>query len=208
MRPTKILPLILVLLAATSVAAQRASAPAAADAKIFNGLRWRSIGPYRGGRVTAVAGHRSHPHTFYMGATGGGVWKTTDAGTSWDNVSDGFFETASIGAIEVAESDPNVIYVGTGSAAIRSNVIIGRGMYKSTDAGKTWSHIGLRDAGQIGALEIHPRDPNIAYAAALGSPFGPNPERGVFRTKDGGRTWNKVLFINEKVGAVALAMNP
>ncbi|MEX2271050.1 MAG: hypothetical protein WD690_06245 [Vicinamibacterales bacterium] len=175
---------------------------------IFNGLRWRSIGPYRGGRVTAVAGHRSHPHTFYMGATGGGVWKTTNAGHSWTNVSDGFFETASIGAIEVAESDPKVIYVGTGSAAIRSNVIIGRGMYRSTDAGETWAHIGLRDAGQIGALEIHPRDPNIAYAAALGSPFGPNPERGVFRTKDGGRTWNKVLFINEKVGAVALAMNP
>jgi len=143
-----------------------------------------------------------------MGATGGGVWKTTNAGHTWTNVSDGYFETASIGAIEVAESNPNVVYAGTGSAAIRSNVIIGRGMYKSTDAGRTWSHVGLRDAGQIGALEIHPRDADIAYAAALGSPFGPNPERGVFRTTDGGRTWKKVLYISEKVGAVALAMNP
>src|SRR5918992_1625811 len=148
MRPINTLSLVLVLLAAPSLTAQRPAAPdapAPLDAKIFNGLRWRSIGPYRGGRVTAVAGHRSHPHTFYMGATGGGVWKTTNAGHSWTNVSDGFFETASIGAIEVAESDPSVIYVGTGSAAIRSNVIIGRGMYKSTDAGKTWTHIGLRD---------------------------------------------------------------
>jgi len=176
--------------------------------KVFGGLRWRSIGPYRGGRVTAVAGHRAHPHTFYMGATGGGVWKTTDAGHSWTNVSDGFFETASIGAIEVAESDPKVIYVGTGSAAIRSNVIIGRGVYRSTDAGETWTHLGLRDAGQIGALEIHPRDPDTAFVAALGSPFGPGAERGVFRTKDGGRTWKKVLYINDKTGAVALAMNP
>lgn len=201
-------PAVLAALAVGALGAQQAPDSGSADTKIFGGLRWRSIGPFRGGRVTAVAGHRAHPHTFYMGATGGGVWKTTDAGHSWTNVSDGFFETASIGSIEVAESDPNVIYAGTGSAAIRSNVIIGRGMYKSTDAGKTWTHIGLRDAGQIGALEIHPRDPNVAYAAALGSPFGANPERGVFRTKDGGRTWQKVLYINDKVGAVALAMNP
>nr|MBA3949924.1 hypothetical protein [Acidobacteriota bacterium] len=184
---------------------EQASAPV--DPALFNGMTWRSIGPYRGGRVTAVAGHESQPHTFYMGATGGGVWKTTDAGHSWANVSDGFFETASIGAIEVADSDANVIYVGTGSAAIRSNVIVGRGMYRSDDAGRTWLHVGLRDAGQIGALEIHPRDPNVAFAAATGSTFGPNAERGVFRTKDGGRTWQKVLFISDKVGAVALAMN-
>jgi photosystem II stability/assembly factor-like uncharacterized protein len=209
MRSLKFLVFVLVAAAAVAPRAEQAATPSQpAEASIFGGLRWRSIGPFRGGRVTAVAGHRSQPHTFYMGATGGGVWKTTDAGHSWDNISDPYFETAAIGAIEVAESNPNVIYAGTGSAAIRSNVIIGRGMYKSTDAGRTWTHIGLRDAGQIGALEIHPRDPNVAYAAALGSPFGPGPERGVFRTNDGGRTWKKVLYISEKIGAVALAMNP
>jgi hypothetical protein len=127
------------------------------DEKLLQGLRYRSIGPARGGRVTAVAGHRKQPHTFYMGATGGGVWKTTDAGQNWANISDGFFETASIGAIAVAESDPNVVYVGTGSAAIRSNVIQGRGVYKSTDAGKTWRHIGLREVGQIGSVRVHPQ---------------------------------------------------
>lgn len=178
------------------------------DPKLFNGLRYRSIGPARGGRVTAVAGVRKQPHTFYMGATGGGVWKTTDAGDNWANVSDGFFETASIGAIAVAESDANVVYVGTGSAAIRSNVILGKGVYKSTDAGKTWTHVGLREAGQMGALEVDPRDANVAFVAALGQPFGANAERGVFKTKDGGKTWRKVLFINDRTGAVSLALNP
>jgi photosystem II stability/assembly factor-like uncharacterized protein len=178
------------------------------DPKLFQGLRYRNIGPHRGGRVTAVAGHRKQPHTFYMGATGGGVWKTTDAGHSWQNISDGFFETASIGAIAVAESDPNVIYVGSGSAAIRSNVILGRGVYKSSDAGKTWTHVGLRGVGQIGSLRVDPRDANVAFVAVLGQPFGPNAERGVFRTRDGGKTWLKVLFINDHTGAVSLAMNP
>src|SRR5262245_8403077 len=133
------------------------------DPAFFKGLRYRSIGPHRGGRVTAVAGHRKQPYVFYIGATGGGVWKTTDAGQLWANVSDGFFETGSIGAIAVADSDPNVIYVGTGSAAIRSNVILGRGVYKSTDAGKTWMHVGLREVGQIGAVRVHPQDANVAY---------------------------------------------
>jgi photosystem II stability/assembly factor-like uncharacterized protein len=178
------------------------------DARLFAGLRYRSIGPSRGGRVTAVAGHRKQPHTFYLGATGGGVWKSTDAGQNWANVSDGFFATASIGAIAVAESDPNVVYVGTGSAAIRSNVILGKGVYKSTDAGKTWAQVGLREAGQIGAVRVDPRDANVAFVAALGQPFGANAERGVFRTKDGGKTWQKVLYINDKTGVVSLAMNP
>jgi photosystem II stability/assembly factor-like uncharacterized protein len=184
------------------------NASAQIDPKLFQALRYRNIGPHRGGRVTAVAGHRLQPHTFYMGATGGGVWKTTDAGQIWQNVSDGFFETASIGAIAVAESDSNVIYVGTGSAAIRSNVILGRGVYKSTDAGKTWTHVGLRDVGQIASLRVDPRDANVAFVAALGQPFGANAERGVFRTRDGGKTWLKVLFINDHTGAVSLAMNP
>ncbi|MEP7339295.1 MAG: hypothetical protein ABI977_16280 [Acidobacteriota bacterium] len=185
-----------------------ATPPALIDAKLFQGLRYRSIGPARGGRVTAVAGHRKQLHTFYLGATGGGVWKTTDAGQNWANISDGFFETASIGAIAVAESDPNVVYVGTGSAAIRSNVVLGKGVYKSTDAGKTWTHVGLREAGQVGSIRVDPRDANVAFIAVLGQPFGANAERGVFRTKDGGKTWQKVLFINDRTGVVSLAVNP
>jgi photosystem II stability/assembly factor-like uncharacterized protein len=175
---------------------------------VFKELRYRAIGPFRGGRVTAVAGVRQQPATFYMGATGGGVWKTTDNGQSWVSVSDGFFATGSIGAIDVSESDPAIVYVGTGSAAIRSNVIRGRGVYKSADAGRTWTFAGLKEVGQIGALKVHPQDPNTAYVAALGQPFGPNPDRGVFRTTDGGKTWKKVLFINDRTGAVSLAMNP
>ncbi len=189
-------------------ASQARAVKTSVDPQLFNGLRYRSIGPARGGRVTALAGVRKQPHTFYMGATGGGVWKTTDAGQNWANVSDGFFATGSIGAIGVAESDANVVYVGTGSAAIRSNVIQGRGVYKSTDAGRTWAHVGLREVGQIGALEVDPRDASVAFVAALGQPFGANAERGVFKTSDGGKTWRKTLFINDRTGAVSLAMNP
>ncbi|MBP7570559.1 MAG: hypothetical protein KBA95_10920 [Acidobacteria bacterium] len=178
------------------------------DPALFSELRFRPVGPHRGGRVTAVAGTRRQPTTFYMGATGGGVWKTTDDGATWLNVSDGFFATASIGAIEVAESNPDIVFVGTGSAAIRSNVIQGRGVYRSADAGKTWAFVGLREAGQIGALKIHPRNPDVVYVAALGQPFGPNPERGVFKTEDGGKRWKRVLFVNDRTGAVSLAMNP
>jgi photosystem II stability/assembly factor-like uncharacterized protein len=183
-------------------------ATAAAQPAPPAGLRYRNIGPFRGGRVTAVAGHRRQLCTFYMGATGGGVWKTTDCGNSWRNISDGFFSTGSIGAIAVADSNPDIIYVGTGSAAIRSNVIQGRGVYKSTDGGKTWTFIGLRNAGQIGSVRVHPQDADVAYVAALGQPFGENEERGVYRTRDGGRTWQKVLFINARTGAVSLAVSP
>ncbi len=178
------------------------------DPSLFAGLKYRCIGPTRGGRVTAVAGIPSQPGTFYMGATGGGVWKTKDYGQSWKNVSDGFFETGSIGAIRVAPSDPDIVYVGTGSDAIRSNVIAGRGVYKSGDAGRTWEFIGLRSVGQIGALEIHPQDPNIVFVAALGHAFGPNPDRGVYRTQDGGATWEKVLFISDSTGAADLELAP
>jgi photosystem II stability/assembly factor-like uncharacterized protein len=174
----------------------------------FAGLRYRSIGPARGGRVTAVAGHRAQPQTYYFGATGGGVWKTTNAGQTWDPISDGAFETGSIGAIAVAESDPETLYVGTGSAAIRSNVIVGRGIYRSRDGGQTWQHVGLRRGGQIGSIRIHPRNPAIVYVAVLGQPFGANEERGVFRTQDGGETWEKVLYLNDQTGFVSLALNP
>ncbi|MCH8962342.1 MAG: hypothetical protein IH820_13755, partial [Bacteroidetes bacterium] len=178
------------------------------DPALFQGMDFRMIGPSRGGRVTTVAGHRAQPHTFYMGATGGGVWKTTDYGTTWRNVSDGYFKTASIGSIDVADSDPSVLYVGTGSDGIRSNVIVGRGIYKSTDSGKTWTFLGLRDTGQIGAVVIHPTNPDVVYVAALGSPFGPNPERGVYKTTDGGETWEHALFVSEQTGAVDLELNP
>ena len=178
------------------------------DSELITGLKYRCIGPTRGGRVTAVAGVPNHPDTFYMGACGGGIWKTSDYGQSWLNVSDGFFSTGSIGAIRVALADPSIIYVGTGSDGIRSNVITGRGVYKSTDSGKTWQFLGLKNVGQIGAVEIDPGDPDIVFVAALGQAFGPNPERGVFRTKDGGENWEKVLFISEKIGAADLEFAP
>jgi photosystem II stability/assembly factor-like uncharacterized protein len=175
---------------------------------LFADLTYRMVGPSRGGRVTAVSGIAEEPGTFYMGATGGGVWKTSDYGQSWVNVSDGYFETASIGAIDVADSDPNVVYVGTGSDGIRSNVITGRGVYKSTDAGQSWSFLGLRDAGQIGAVIIHPDDPDLVYVAAIGQAFAPNPERGVYRTRDGGASWEQILFVSDSTGAVDLEFAP
>jgi len=173
----------------------------------YQDLRWRTIGPHRGGRSTAAAGVRTQPNVFYFGATGGGVFKTENYGITWVPVTDGQIPTGSIGAIDVADSNPNVVYVGTGSEAIRSNVILGRGVFKSTDAGRTWKSVGLKDVGQIGQLKIHPKNPDIAYVAALGSPFGWGPDRGVYRTKDGGATWQKVLFLNEQTGVVSIAIN-
>ncbi|MFL5580851.1 MAG: VPS10 domain-containing protein [Gemmatimonadaceae bacterium] len=166
------------------------------------------VGPARGGRVTTVTGVPQQPHTFYMGSTGGGVWKTTDAGQTWVNVSDPFFEAASMGAIDVADSDPNVVYAGTGSEGIRSNVSIGKGIYISRDAGKTWKHAGLREMGQIGSVAVHPTDPNTAFAAALGDPFRPTNQRGVYRTRDGGQTWRRVLFVSDSTGAVDVELQP
>jgi photosystem II stability/assembly factor-like uncharacterized protein len=177
------------------------------DPQAFQDLRWRSIGPSRGGRVTAVSGVRTQPNVFYAGAVGGGVWKSDDYGITWWPTTDGQIETGSIGSIAVSDSNPDVIYVGTGSQAIRSNVILGLGAYKSTDAGKTWAFIGLRNTGQIGSTRVHPTNPDIAYMAALGNPFAFGPDRGVYRTKDGGKTWQKVLFINDETGVVSLAMN-
>jgi photosystem II stability/assembly factor-like uncharacterized protein len=185
--------------------AQSNAAPFSQDA--FQGLRYRSVGPSRGGRVTAVAGHRDHPFTFYMGATGGGVWKTEDYGTTWRPVSDGYFATGSIGSIRVAPSNSKIVYVGTGSDGIRSNVILGKGAYRSDDAGATWRRIGLENTGQIGALEIHPTNPEVALAAALGNPFAKSRDRGVYKTTDGGRTWKQVLFTSDSVGAIDLDFN-
>lgn len=169
---------------------------------------FRSVGPMRGGRVTTVEGVDDRPSTFYMGATGGGVWKTKDYGISWENISDGYFATPSIGSIAVYQNDPDIIYVGTGSDGMRSNVIQGKGMYKSTDEGKTWEFIGLPDAGQIGAVEIHPENPDLVYVAAIGQPFRANTERGLFRTKDGGKNWEKILYHSDTIGVVDMEFAP
>src|SRR5437899_2259940 len=173
------------LCAALLTAAAALAAPKY-PATLFSGLKYRMIGPERGGRVTTVTGVPSQPNTFYMGSTGGGVWKTTDAGHSWINVSDAYIPVASMGAIEVSLSNPDVVYAGTGSSKIRSNVSIGRGIYKSTDAGKTWGFTGLRDVGQTATIRVHPSNPDIVYVAASGNPFVPNKERGVWKTTDGG----------------------
>ena len=187
--------------------AQQSDGNVVYDPALFQAMEYRSVGPHRGGRVTAVAGVIQDPYTYYMGSTGGGVWKTTDGGEVWSNVSDGFFAAGSMGALAVAQSDPNVVYAGTGSACIRGNVSTGIGAYRSTDAGSTWTHIGLDNAGQIGRIRVHPDNPTLVYAAVLGRPFGPNPERGVFRSRDGGETWENVLFISDSTGAVDLSMD-
>ena len=172
-------------------------------------LQWRSIGPYRGGRVTAVAGVASQPMVFYFGATGGGVWKTVDGGINWEVISDGsVFGTGSVGAIGLSDSDPNTIYVGMGESPIRGNVSHGDGVYKSTDAGKTWKRVGLEDSRQISRIRVHPRNPDLVYAAVLGHVWGPNEQRGIFRSKDGGKTWERILFRSNKAGASDLIMDP
>lgn len=182
--------------------------PAIDFEKQFAAMKYRNIGPTRGGRSTAVAGIPSQSNVFFLGATGGGVWKTDDGGNSWNNITDGQISVGSIGSIRVAPSDANVIYVGTGSADPRGNVSIGKGMYKSTDAGKNWALMGLEKGGQIGRIEIHPQNPDVVFAAVLGNPFAYNPERGVYRSKDGGKTWERVLFVNDKTGAMDLVMDP
>jgi len=204
------LPVLSLFLLAVPGAAQesRTDAGGPYDPALFEGLEYRMVGPTRGGRVTAVAGHRSHPYTFYMGSTGGGVWKTDDAGATWIPIADDVLATGSIGAIRVAPSDPSIVYVGTGSDGLRSNVIVGKGMYRSDDAGESWRPIGLEDTGQIGAVEIHPEDPDRLYVAALGDPFGRNEERGVFRSVDGGESWENILFTSDSVGAIDVEIHP
>ena len=178
------------------------------EAALFRGLQFRLVGPSRGGRVTTVTGVPSQPRTFYMGVASGGLWRTTDGGVTWVPLGDGKIPVASMGAIAVADSNPNVIYVGTGSDGVRSNVSTGRGVYKSTDGGETWQFAGLHDAGQIGGVRIHPTNPDIAWVAANGDAFKSNGERGVFKTTDGGKTWRKTLFISDKVGAMDVELQP
>jgi photosystem II stability/assembly factor-like uncharacterized protein len=196
-----------VVLAAAGPAFSQKAAPSALEAQFARALRFRFVGPWEGGRVVAVAGVPEEPRTFYMGSTGGGVWKTTDAGTRWTNVSDGFFGSASVSSLAVASSDANVVYAATGETCLRNNISAGDGVYRSDDAGRSWRHAGLGDSGQIGKVRVHPKDPDLVYAAVLGHAFGPNPERGVFRSRDGGRRWQRVLFVSDKAGAVDLAMD-
>ena len=181
---------------------------ASVDPALFKGLKYRLVGPSRGGRVTTVTGVPSQPKTFYMGVASGGLFRTTDGGANWVPISDGKIPLGSMGSIAVADSDPNVIYVGTGSDGVRSNVSTGRGIYKTTNAGETFQFVGLYNAGQIGAVRIHPSNPDIAWVAAYGDAFKRNEERGVFKTSDGGKTWKKVLYVNDGVGAMDVELQP
>ena len=177
------------------------------DSTLYNALEWRDIGPYRGGRSAAVTGVPGKPDLYYMGATGGGVWRTQDGGQTWKNISDGFFG-GSIGAVAVAESDQNVIYVGGGEVTVRGNVSYGYGIHRSVDAGKTWQHVGLENSRHVPRIRVHPKDHNLVYAAVMGDLFKPSEERGVYRSKDGGETWERILFANADAGAVDLILDP
>jgi len=188
--------------------ALRAQAAPGVEASLLAGLRWRSIGPARGGRSIAVAGSSTRRDEYYFGATGGGLWKTTDGGVTWRPMSDGFFKSSSVGAVAVAESQPDVVYVGMGEIQLRGNIIQGDGVYKTTDAGRTWTHVGLARSMAISRIRVHPTNPDIVYVAALGDPYGPNQERGIFKSTDGGKTWDSVLFRNNQTGAADLSMDP
>ena len=177
------------------------------DPKSYGGMKWRLIGPFRGGRALTVTGVPSQPHTYYFGAVSGGVWKTTDGGITWDAISDKQ-TISSIGAIAVADSDPNILYAGSGEACIRGNISYGDGVYKSTDAGKTWANVGLKDSQHIGKVIVHPANPDIVFVAALGHAYGANTERGIFRTRDGGKNWEKVLYVNDRTGGIDIVFDP
>lgn len=184
------------------------AALAQVDPSLYAQLKWRCIGPYRGGRSLAVAGSAARPKEYYFGATGGGVWKTTDGGTSWNNVSDKFFTTASVGAVAISPSNPDIVYAGTGERDIRGNISHGDGVYRTSDAGKTWQHIGLEDTQNISRIAIDPKNPDTVFVAALGHVYGRNLDRGVFKSTDGGKHWQKVLFVSDNSGAVDLCMDP
>jgi len=193
----------LLLIGVLPVWAQESGIPA----NLYEKLEWRNIGPYRGGRSLGCAGSPGRPNEYYFGATGGGLWKTVDGGSNWFPVTDGQITSSSVGAVSVAETNPDVVYIGMGEVQLRGSITQGDGVYKSTDGGKTWRHLGLEETQAISRIRIHPTNPDIVYVAALGHPYGDNPERGVYRSTDGGNTWEKVLFVSEKAGAVDLIID-
>src|SRR5579864_2913363 len=193
--------MVLALCAALNLSAQ-------VDFNAVKDLKYRLIGPFRGGRVDTVTGVTSQPNVYYFGATGGGIWKTTDGGADWQPIADGQLKTGSVGSIAVSESDPNVIYAGMGEPDVRGNASYGDGVYKSTDAGKTWKHMGLEKTYHIGMVRVHPKNPDLVYVAALGHLFGANDERGLYRSTDGGVTWKQIYTRGPNAGAVDLAMDP
>lgn len=178
------------------------------NSEMIKNLEWSNIGPKRGGRSIAVAGSSIRPYEYYFGATGGGLWKTTDGGNSWDPITDGQLKSSSVGAVAVSQSNPDIVYIGMGESQLRQNVLQGDGVYRSTDAGKSWNHIGLEETQAISRIRIHPNDPNRVYVAALGHPFASNMERGIFRTKDGGISWDQILYKNDQTGAIDLVLDP
>lgn len=196
----------LVLLALCAIASPAVAQ--LAPSKILDSLEFRQIGPWRGGRSCAVTGVKGQPDTFYFGATGGGVWKSTNAGQDWENVSDGFFKTGSVGAIASSESHPDTIYVGMGETELRGNISHGDGVYRSDDGGKTWRHLGLAETQSIARIKIHPTNPDIAWVAALGHVYGPHTARGIYKTTDGGKTWRKTLYVNDRAGAQDISIDP
>ena len=207
----RLLPLALMATVALTPVTLEAQPPAAApgaQAGPFGSLKWRSLGPQRGGRSIGVAGSVARPHEYYFGAVGGGLWKTTDGGTNWRPVTDGQINSASVGAVTVAPSNPDVVYIGMGEAQLRGNIAQGDGVYKTTDGGKTWKHVGLKDSQTVSRLRVHPTNPDLVYAAVLGHVAGPNEERGVFLSTDGGTNWTKSLYVDANTGASDVCFDP
>ena len=196
------------LILIATLAAMAAAVPVGAADPDLQALEWRNIGPFNGGRGTTVVGHPTDKNVFYFGHGSGGLWKTEDAGTYWIPVGQGQFNYASVGAMAISEKNPDIMYVGLGEPQLRQSVSWGDGMYKSVDGGENWQHIGLTDSLHIARVRIHPDNPDVVYVASMGHAFGPTEERGVFRTRDGGTTWEKVLYRNESTGAIDLVMSP
>ena len=178
------------------------------SSSVLKGMTWRNIGPNRGGRSLGISGSPSRKNEYYFGAVGGGLWKTTDGGLNWKPVTDGQLTSSSVGAVAVSPTNPDIIYIGTGETEFRGNIMQGDGVYKSIDGGKTWKNIGLKNTQTISRVRVHPTNPDIVYVSALGHAYGPNEDRGVFKTMDGGKTWTKVLFVNAKAGAEDLVIDP